>query len=40
MVHIDRREELAQGLLSETYAKLSPVQRSVVDSSRPRPRRG
>lgn len=31
MAHIDRREELAQGLLGETYAKLSPVQRSVVD---------
>lgn len=31
MVHIDRREELAQGLLGEAYAELSPVQRSVVD---------
>jgi len=31
MVHIDRREELAQGLLGEGYARLSPVQRSVVD---------
>lgn len=31
MVHIDRREELAQGLLGETYAELTPVQRSVVD---------
>jgi len=31
MVHIDRREELAQGLLGETYARLTPVQRSVVD---------
>ena len=31
MTHIDRREELAIGLLGSPYDSLSPVQKSVVD---------